>query len=155
MTKTLALFKDFPQTKEDIRKFQTAIKLDLLSGEVNILQPYVKLRMLQEALTILKDEFIEDEVLLQLEKYPEKSPFIYGCQMTKKSAAGSWNYKVCDDQALVDLEIKQVAIDEAIKARKAFLQAIPLEGTADPSTGEVINKAIKTPGKDSFSLKIL
>jgi hypothetical protein len=154
MSNVLALFEKFPQDKTGVKMFQRSLKMALLSGDHNILEPFTKIRMLQDALTILKDEEIEEEVMLQLNRYPEKTVDIYGCAITKKSNPGSWDYSKCDDQALKDMEIKLSALSEAIKERKAFLQNVPTEGVSDLN-GDIIQRAFKTPGKDSFSLKIL
>lgn len=56
----------------------------------------------------------------------------------------SINYDYSHDDVWLELVQKEKEATEARKKREAFLKRIPYEGVADPNTGEILRRAVKT-----------
>jgi pyruvate/2-oxoglutarate dehydrogenase complex dihydrolipoamide acyltransferase (E2) component len=153
---TLQLFKNFPTTKEDISVCVKNAKDEILSGDFNPLEIDLHLKKMEELVKgIREDSEIKTAVFTELEKYVEKTVKIAGCEITKKGLT-SYNYDLCNDVELRQMEAKAKILSEQIKDQKIKLQKMKEEQTIVTQDGEILTiYPAEKSVKDSFSIKIL
>jgi len=153
----LAIFKNFPTTKAEISTAICTIKDEMLSGDYNPLEIDLHLKKIEEMVKgVREDKAVKGAVLTELEKYGEKTVSFAGCEITKVSR-GSYDYDLCNDSELQDLEREAERVNSALKDRQKFLQSLRSEMTiVNQNSGAI--ETIYPPAKkstDSFSIKIL
>ena len=149
----LKMFGQFPETKQEIQSFVDAAKEEILTNG-DALEIDLKLKKMEELIKgIREDSEVKIAVFTELERYPEKTVKLSNCEITKKLLT-SWNYDLCGDSELSQMEAKARILAEQIKDRKAILQKIEDGSMVNASTGEFIYRAEKSV-KDSISIKIL
>ena len=62
---------------------------------------------------------------------------LYGATVKTKRIAQEWDYAVCGDPVLGEMEARQKELKKEIDSRKTFLENIGGEDTVDRTTGEV------------------
>ena len=153
---TLQLFKNFPTTKEDISICVKNAKDEILGGDFNPLEIDLHLKKMEELVKgIREDSEIKAAVFAELEKYVEKTVKLNGCEITKKGLT-SYNYDLCNDIELQQMEAKVKILTEQIKDRKIILQKMKEEQIIVTQDGEILTiYPAEKSVKDSFSIKIL
>jgi len=152
----LEIFREIPQTKADIKVCVKNAKEEMLSGDYNPLEIDLHLKRMEEIVKALReDKEVKSAVLTELEKYTEKTVNAYGCEITKVSRA-AWQYDLCNDLELREMEEQKRVLDEKIKAKQKELQFMTTEKVVVTLDGEIttIYPASKTY-TDTFSIKIL
>lgn len=107
------------------------------AGEINPLEAYVILKELQSK-TDLALKQVLDSALTEASKYEGKSFKAYGAKIEVRN--GPSTYKFCD--AIQNYKAKLKQLEEQSK----------LGEFADPDSGEIITKAIKTEGKTTLAI---
>ena len=156
MTNSLSIFSQAPKTKADINDCIAAIKSDFLGGDMDVIAADLFLKKIEELVKgVREDKEVKRVVLQELEKYTEKTVNLHGCQISKIDRS-NWQYDLCNDVELQNLETAKKEIDEEIKARQKVLQAMKKEQIVVTPDGsiETVYPASKTY-TSSFSIKIL
>lgn len=152
----LEIFRGFPTTKADITAAVRNIKEEILSGDYSALEIDLHLKKMEEVVKGIRDDKeVKSAVLSELEKYPEKTIKNYGCEITKTSRS-TYDYDLCNDIVLQDLEREFQRVSEALKDRQKFLQGIReslVVVTDDGSIDTIYPPAKKS--SETFSIKIL
>ena len=154
----LEIFEKVPKTKEDINDCVATIKEEFLNGTIeDILAADLFLKKIEELVKgVREDKEIKAVVLQELEKYPEKTVKIHGCEITKVSRS-AWQYDLCGDKDLYQLEQIKKDADDQIKSLQKQLQVMTKEQSRnDMDTGEeyTVYPASKTY-TETFSIRIL
>lgn len=154
---TLAIWKGFPQTREDIDVCVTNMKAEMLSGDWKIEEIDLHLKKAEEVISRLrKDEEIKREVRNSWDRYAEKTVKLQNCEVTKKERK-DYKYDLCNDDEINRLLDRQERIKADIKDRQEFLKSLKKElMIVDPATGEM--KTIYPPSfeiVEILSVKIL
>jgi hypothetical protein len=154
----LQIFRNFPQTKNEISDFKQIVKDEILSGVYTsdeIIEIKTVFKKLEEILSVMEDKDLKKAVSDALNLYTEKTVKLNGCEIQKKSLS-QWNYDLCCDPILTELEEQGKEIAEKIKARKTLLQNIDGEMVFVTPDGEpqTIFKA-ENKSVESFAIKIL
>jgi Fe-S cluster assembly ATPase SufC len=134
------LFK-LPETKAQRDTFVAACVDEILSGMHNHLTIEAQLKNLEETIKAIRtDERVKMGVLVELNKYPEKT-FNFGyAKFTKKDAV---TYDYSNDS-------KWQQLKEQLKNHEAILKSLK-EPLADIATGEIFQPAIKK-SSETFSI---
>lgn len=154
---TLQLFKGFPTTKSDIQIAVKNCKAEILGGDFNPLEIDLHLKKMEELIKGIRDDKeVKNAVFTELEKYTEKTVEFSGCEVTKVNRS-AYDYDLCNDSDLQDLEREAERVNSALKDRQRFLQGLKEELTiVNQKSGEI--ETIYPPLKKStetFSIKIL
>ena len=106
-------------------------------GTINPLEAYCILKAQQNHLeTALKS--LQEGALNEANKYPEKSFKMYGASIEKR--AGASTFKFCS------------AITKEEERIKKLKEQSKIGQFADPDSGEIIEQAVKIPGKDTLAI---
>jgi len=73
----------------------------------------------------------------------DKKEIYNGYTITQKHT-NKFSFETCEDDTYNQLVEKMEGLKNQIKQREQFLKAIPEDGTVNPDTGEIINKAEST-----------
>lgn len=132
---TLALM---PSTAVEVAKFSKMLIQSVRSGDLNPLQLIVQLHALTKVYEEVREE-IEDNVLKEAEKYPEKVIERYGARIEKSEVGVSYNYIKCGDPTFERLEVDFEVAKKRLDERKEFLRTLK-EPTpiGDTLTGELV-----------------
>jgi hypothetical protein len=107
-------------------------------GEVDPIVAHINLSRMEAAIKRVKDNAdVRDITLRELAKYGKKQSF-GDCTLEEAEVGVKYDYSMCGDSELAELEAMKKDIDIRIKERQAFLKHIPISGIADPHTGEVV-----------------
>jgi hypothetical protein len=149
----LSLIKQMPENKRQIKTFVQSVKDEILNGFSNPLELDLRLKILEEIVkAIRKDEEIQEAVILECDKYPEKTIDIFGCEVQKRMTT-QYNYTYCNDSVLVELQEKAEQANRALKERQEMLKHIQ-PGFASVETGEILSPPLTTQ-KAGIAVKIM
>lgn len=139
----LSIFGLMPENKAQINSFIHAAKNEILSGEYNPIKVEVQLKIMEELISGLrKDPQVREQLLIELDKYKEKTISIYGTEITKSSRS-TLDFSSCNDSELHDLQIKADEINAKVKARQKMLENVVPMSVVNPETGEYLNPPSK------------
>ena len=125
-----------PERKEQIKSFAAAGIDEILNGNYSALEFKMRADFIRKALDQIESHAaVKDLILLEGKRYEGQDYF--GCEI-KTQSRKTWNYSVCDDAEYNDLLSGLEVIKMKLKAREAFLKALPAP-MADPETGDIIN----------------
>ncbi len=77
----------------------------------------------------------------------------YGCKLERAETGVKYDYSKCNDEVWDDLDAQIKKLTNEKKEREKFLKSIPDEGIANPETGEIINKPVRT-ATDNFKITL-
>lgn len=150
----LAAITLLPQTKAQINNFVRIAKNEILSGDYNPLEINLRFKAIEEVIKAIRtDDEIKEMVILEAEKYPEKTVNVFGCEVQKRNNS-TYNFKYCNDS---ELEKLQTIADEAnknLKDRQELLKMLKPNQLANPETGEMIQPPLVST-KTILAVKIL
>lgn len=150
----LAAIKLLPQTKAQITNFVRIAKEEILSGDYNPLEVDLRFKAIEEIIkTIRGDDEIKEMVILEAEKYPEKTVKVFGCEVQKRSSS-TYNFKYCNDSKLEELQAIADQANKNLKDRQDLLKVIKPNELANPETGEMIQPPLIST-KVVLAVKIL
>lgn len=125
----------------------------ITDGEIDPITAHINLSRMEAAIQQVKaDERVKDITLRELAKYGKKQSF-GDCTLEECEAGVRYDYSMCNDDELAELEAMKREIEQRIKARQATLKALPISGLADPNTGAMLYppaKSSKTTIKTTF-----
>lgn len=128
--------------------------LSIKEGEIDPITAHINLSRMEAAIKRVKDNAeVRDITLRELAKYGKRQSF-GDCTLEEAEVGVKYDYSMCGDSELSELESMRFEIEAKIKARQAFLKHIPVSGIADPNTGEVVYppaRSSKTTIKTTFS----
>jgi hypothetical protein len=128
----------------DIAKVVADITLAVKNGNVNALDAYITLKKLEEVVKLAKSN-IDEDALLEANKYSGKVFNISNAEITKKSAPGQYDYS----------NIPEIVIkEEELKDLKAKHKAALKLDVIDLDTGELIVAPLYKGGKEIISIKL-
>lgn len=122
-------------------------------GEVDPIIAHINISRMEAAIKAFKDDIrVKAITLEELEKYGKKKTF-GDCTLEQAEGGVKYDYSLCNDTELAELEALKAEVEAKIKERQTTLKALPLSGLADPTTGEMIYppaKSSKTIIKTTF-----
>lgn len=125
----------------------------IADGNIDPITAYINLSRMEAAIQQVKaDDRVKDITLRELAKYGKKQTF-GDCTLEECEAGVRYDYSMCNDDELAELEAMKREIEQRIKSRQATLKALPISGLADPNTGTMIYppaKSSKTTIKTTF-----
>jgi hypothetical protein len=149
----LSLIKQMPENKAQIKSFVNSVKDEILLGWNNPLELDLRLKIMEEIIkAIRKDEEIQEAVILEADKYQEKTVTIFGCEVQKRNST-TYDYSTCNDPELDLLQAKAEQANKELKARQEFLKSLTTP-VADLATGQVIEPPLCRQ-KTTIAVKIL
>lgn len=127
-----------PSTAGEVARFSKQLIESVRSGDTNPLQLVVQLHALAKVYELVREE-IEENILKEAEKYPEKVIERYGARIEKAEVGVSYNYLKCGDPTFERLEVDFETAKRNLDERKEFLRTLK-EPTpiGDTLTGELV-----------------
>jgi hypothetical protein len=139
-------------SKKDIKdeaRFFVQSRRDVLPTMSLLLQA----KKAEEYFKTIQEE-IKADALKDAEKYPERVVEKYGAKFEKTSVYTTYDFSLCNDSELVELNKKQEEISKKVKDREEFLKGLKEPITIlNEETGEV-NKIYPPVKKTTDGLKI-
>jgi hypothetical protein len=145
MESAISLFKQLPETKQQIKDYSRLIKESVLNGEVEPLQFAAIISALEQLFKGLKsDVLIKDVILEEAEKYGSKTIDKENVKFQIKEVGVKYDFTNCDDNEY-DLLCDRIAeLSAAKKERENFLKSITPEMEVYGSDGTQLKPAIKS-----------
>lgn len=140
-TNVLSLFQT---TKEERQSFVNSMVLAMKEGHADPIQVHTQINCLEHLIEEMKDNEEYKSMLLEEAAKHGKSFTRYNADFTVREVGIKYDYSVCQDGVLQELQDEKSAIDEQIKIRQTLLQNIPGSGLVDPSNGNLIYPPVKT-----------
>lgn len=110
----------------------------IIEGDIDPITAHINISRMEAAIAKVKaDERVRDITLRELAKYGKKQSF-GDCTLEECEAGVKYDYSICGDSELAELENAKFMLDAKIKARQQFLKHIPISGMASPETGELV-----------------
>jgi hypothetical protein len=126
-----------PSTATEVAKFSKLLIQSVKNGDVNPLQLIVQLHALTKIYEEVREE-IEENVLKEAEKFPEKVIERFGARIEKSEVGTRYNYSASKDIEWERLDSEFKTIERKRKEREEFLRALREPMTAvNEETGEV------------------
>lgn len=139
----LSLFKQMPENKAQLESFIRAAESELCSGLYNPLEVEKQLKIMEELITgIRKNPNIREQLMIELDKYTEKTISAFGVYFTKGNRT-TYDYSTCNDSEMNDLMAEQDILTAKIKQRQELLKIIKPLSVVNPDTGEYLCPASK------------
>ena len=136
-----------PSTATEVAKFSKLLIQGVKSGDINPLQLVVQLHALTKVYEEVREE-IEENVLKEADKFPERVIERYGARIEKAEVGTKYQYATAKDIEWERLDSEFRTIERKRKEREEFLRALREPMTAvNEETGEVYK--ISPPFKTS------
>jgi len=143
------LIKSINITRDGVFDFADSVTALVQGGEMNPLELSAKLKALEEATKIIRKS-IQESLLQEADKYPEKTFQAFGMTFTKAEHGTKYDFTVCGShewesltQEIDILTAKRKKVEEFLKSLTAPIV------TVDEETGEAVR--IRPPAKTSTS----
>ena len=138
-----------PSTATEVAKFSKLLIQGVRSGDINPLQLVVQLHALTKVYEEVREE-IEENVLKEADKFPERVIERYGARIEKAEVGTKYNYLKTGDLEYEQLHADAQTANRRLKDREDFLKALkePIQ-LLDERTGELYQ--IHPPFKTSKS----
>lgn len=145
----IGVVKQFATTQTQVDVMSDQIIQSVKEGEASALDIQVALKAFEKVSKRVLSE-IENEILNEAERYPEKTFDYLGNKLTKTEVGVKYDYSICADPIHDRLDAAFNKAKADLDERRKFLQSLksPLK-TIDEETGEMIE--IKPPLKTSTS----
>ena len=144
METTLSTINIFPSNEAEIKHYITTFKNEILSGNEDPLKVLKQLKFVEKTISaLLKDKDLEDHFLQEAEKYGKSFEHLE-TKFTVSEVGTRYDFSTCMDSVWNDMDLKEKELTANKKIRETFLKAIPIDGVANPETGELIYPALKT-----------
>lgn len=126
-----------PSTAGEVARFSKSLIESVKSGQLNPLELVVQLHALTKVYELVREE-IEENILKEAEKYPEKVIERYGARIEKAEVGVKYDYSTSRDPVWEQLDSETKSLTERRKSREEFLRTLqePLT-TLDKDSGEV------------------
>jgi hypothetical protein len=107
-----------------------------MEGTINPLEFYRRAKLIEQCIDELKkDADVFDCATTERAKWGKEKPVVNGAVVDTGSRT-TYDYESCNDSVYNKLK-------EDLKAREAYLKALPSQGAVDPDTGELIMPPVK------------
>jgi hypothetical protein len=138
-----------PSTADQVNKFANRVVQSVKYDGENPLWLLVQIRGMEKAFKIITEK-IQENLLNEAEKYPERKFEFMGNEIEKAELATVYDYSKCGHPDWEQFSVAEKTAAEGRKATEAFLRALtgPID-LLDRSTGEVT--LIMPPTKKSTS----
>jgi hypothetical protein len=138
--------KLMPSTASEVARFSKSLIEAVKSGNVNPLELTVQLHALTKVYELVREE-IEENILKEADKYPEKVIERYGARIEKAEVGVKYDYSTSRDPEWEMLASEAMLFAERKKEREGFLRALKGPFTMlNKDTGQIddIRPPIKT-----------
>lgn len=133
-----------PSNNDEIARYVDQIKGEILAGGDDPLKVLKQLKMVEKTLDILlKDVKLRNYFIDEALKFGNSFNHL-NTHFDIKEAGTKYDYQSCKDSVWNYLNEQCEKFSKERKEREAFLQKIPLEGTVNPDTGELIYRPAKS-----------
>lgn len=147
--KAIAILDLFATSRTGIDVASDQIIMGVKAGEVNPLRAGAWCKTMEEIIKRVRSE-IADSMLVEADKYPEKTFKVAGATLTKMEAGTKYDYAGCGDTTWERLHAASESAKSSLSDRETFLKALKEPITAvDSVTGEIVT--IRPPVKTSVS----
>lgn len=127
---------------------------EMEEGNIDPLQFHVQIKNMEAVLSMFTDSKsihapkYKSIVLSEASKHGKKFT-LHNAEFQEKETGVQYDYAVCNDPIIVDLQMQMTALKERIKERETFLKSIPVSGvlSVNEETGET--GTIYPPAKSS------
>jgi hypothetical protein len=144
MEKAISTLNQLPSTRSQIKIFTAKLKEEILSGNEDVLKFAVMLKSMEEMIENLrKDAEITMNCLAEANKYPKGVFEVHGAKIQVRESGVKYDYSVCNDSVLNELNKKLKDLTEEKKKRENTLKNIS-GSLANPDTGEELYPPVKT-----------
>jgi hypothetical protein len=142
--KALSTIMVLPSNEGEIKRFVTLLKSEILAGGDDPLKVLKQLKMVEKTIGILlKDKELDNFFIDEAIKYGNSFEHL-DTHFDIRETGVKYDYSVCNDSVWNYLKARSDKTDTEIKEREQFLRNVPLEGVANPDTGELIRRPPKT-----------
>lgn len=136
-----------PSNKIEVEDFFLKVKNNVLESGSNPFQFAVQVKAFEVLIDRLrKDNDIQDWIIEEALKEGKSFEFL-GNKIEVREAGVKYDYSSCEDAEWEELDAQIKELSEKKKQRESFLKVIPLDGTVNPSSGELIYP----PSKKSYT----
>ena len=136
---TIGVLRLFETTKEQRREFiQQAIEA-VEQGDIDVKKMHLQVKAMEEVIKGIMDDQTYREMLLDEASSMGKSFEWMNADWQIKEVGVSYDYSLCNDVELQELQQHHAELGERIKERQAFLKLLPVTGltAVDKETGEI------------------
>lgn len=142
-----AVLSLMPNTATQVAKFSKSLIESVREGRTNPLELIVQLHALTKVYEEVREE-IEDNILTEANKYPDKIIERFGARIEKAEVGVKYNYASSRDSEWEELDAEIKGLELRKRYRENFLKALtePIT-TVNKDTGEV--EEIRPPFKTS------
>ncbi len=139
-------------TKDTENKIANAMIKQVLDGDIDAVQSYVKLTVLGNSIKQAKDA-IHNETYFEMEKYGREDRTMYGCKFITGVRKPDLDYS--QDGTWVELNKAVGDAAEALKMHEQFLKSLQSDDILDGRTGEnYVRPKEKNNGRQTISIKV-
>jgi hypothetical protein len=142
MENALSTLSTLPENKQQLTDFKANLKNAILSGVKDGLEIKKLHKVLEEILKTFKEPEVVEMIESEADKYHEKSFEYIGAKFQKRNNT-KYDFSVCEDSELIQLEQQEKLVKTNLKARQDFLKGLK-ENYINQETGEVIKPPAKT-----------
>lgn len=115
-----------PSNKEQLAVFKKGIKDAIVDGDVDPLKALQQLKMIEKVLDVLTDKDVEKTILAEAQKYHRQElSELNGSKYEIKEVGVKYDFSVCNDNTLTDLQSQYMELGMKIKERQEFLKNLP------------------------------
>lgn len=143
-TSIVALFETNKAQRE---LFVNQVVNNVLSGDTDVMKLHKQVKAMEEVVKEITSNKAYKSHLLECAMLHGKSFDYMGDEWSVRETGVTYDFDNCDDKLLNEMNTKMEELMGAIKARQAWLKALPAEGATivDEETGEVykLNPPIK------------
>ena len=134
----------FPATKQEVKDYFTQAKELIMSGDVEPLKFAVQIKAFEELVKSLReDKDIRSLIIGEVAKHGKEAEF--NRSVIRISETGvRYDYSDCNSSRHHVLTEQIKELTEKKKELERFLQVLPEGGAADPETGEILSRPVKT-----------
>lgn len=146
METALSTLSILPSNKDEVKRFATSLKNEILANDKDPLKILVHLKMIEKIIAdILKDEEIDLHFLKEFLLYgKDKKVVVNGAELRQSETGVKYMYEDCGDPDWFDLDKQIKELTEKKKEREKFLQNIPYNESVIHPSGVVIMKPPKS-----------
>ena len=133
-----------PSNEGEIKRFVTLIKSEILDAGDDPLKVLKQLKMVEKTIAILlKDKDLDNFFIDEAQKYGTSFEHL-DTHFDIRETGVKYDYSESNDSVWNYLKEKSDKLSEELKEREQFLRTIPVEGVANPDTGELIRRPPKS-----------
>jgi hypothetical protein len=141
---TITKINQFPATRQEVRHYFEDAKASILNGDIEPLRFAVQIKAFEELVKNLReDKDIRSLIIEEVAKSGKEAN--YSGSVIRVSETGvKYDYSGCGSSKWEELDAEIKRLTEQKKELEKFLQVLPEGGAADPETGEILCRPIRT-----------